>query len=60
MDDTSIDNDDEKLPMMPDNGDNVEVCWRDDDAIYPGTLSSINDDQMYIDYDDSDKNSLDL
>lgn len=61
MDDTAIDDDDERLSRMPDTGDNIELYWPDDDTFYPGTVSSINEDQKYnIDYDDGEKETLEL
>lgn len=57
--DTSINDDDERLSRMPDTDDNIEVYWPDDDTFYTGTVSSINDEQKYnIDYDDVDKKTL--
>lgn len=61
MDDTFIDDDDERLFRISDTDDNIEVYWPDDDTFYLGTVLSINDDQKYkIDYEDGDRETLDL
>lgn len=59
MDDTFLDDDDERLSRVPDVGDNMKLYWTEDEEFYPATIASINDDEKYnIDYEDGDKETL--
>lgn len=40
VEDTSPDDDDERLVKMPDSGGNIEIYWPLDDTLYHGTVSS--------------------
>lgn len=66
-DETDIDDNDEKNliisdepPLIPQPGDRLEVHWPLENKHYPGTVSSVTQNEHSIQYDDGDKEKINL
>ena len=56
----SIDDTADNTPVSPSIGDRIDVFWPLDNAFYPGVVTDIDNGHHQIQYDDGDKETLEI